>query len=376
MAATRSAEVLSRRALNRALLARQMLLRRWKLTPLKALEKLVGMQAQVPDPPYIGLWTRLQDFQHAELGKLLNSRRAVRISLLRATLHLVSAADCLQLRPLLQTVVQRSLANNIHARELAGLDMPALLATGRQLLERGPAPLTHAELGPLLQRQWPAVDAAALARAMSALPLVQVPPRGLWATPGPAAHTTAEAWLGQALSAAGSLPGLLLRYLAAFGPASVADMQAWSGLNGLAAVVQDLRGQLRSFRDEQGVELLDLPRAPRPAPDIPAPARFLPEYDNILLAHADRRRIISDADRQRVVMRNGIILGTILVDGLVHGSWKIMQEKGRTRLQIQAFRPLNQPQQDELALEGSGLLDFAGAAQPGREIEFLRPVSG
>src|ERR671911_1971374 len=259
--------VLGPRELNRATLERQMLLRRRKLSAVEAIEHLVGMQAQAPAPPYVGLWTRLEDFHPDDLACLILERRAVRIALMRNTVHLVSARDCLALRPLMQPVFDRTLystrANRAH---LKGVEIEALVVAGRALLEERPR--TAKELGELLREQWPERDAAALARAIRHLvPLVQVPPRGVWGKSGPAAHTTAEAWLGRPLDRDPSLEEMVVRYLGAFGPATVKDAQTWSGLTRLGEVVERLRPRLSTFRDEHGRELFDLPDAPRPDPD-------------------------------------------------------------------------------------------------------------
>src|ERR671939_1599491 len=340
------------RELNRATLERQMLLRRRKLSAVEAIERLVGMQAQAPAPPYVGLWTRLRDFHPDELARLILERRAVRIALMRNTVHLVSARDCLALRPLMQPVFDRTLystrANRAH---LEGVDVEALVAAGLALLEEKPH--TAKELGELLQEQWPERDPASLARAIRHLvPLVQVPPRGLWGKSGPAAHTTAEAWLGRPLDPAPSLEETILRYLGAFGPATVKDVQTWSGLTRLGEVIDRLRGRLRIFRDEQGKELFDLPDAPRSDPDTPAPPRFLPEFDNLILSHADRSRIIANDHRKVIASRNGMVPATVLIDGFVRGTWKTERTRGKATLVIESFEPLSKKDCDALAEEG------------------------
>ncbi|HEX2036936.1 MAG TPA: winged helix DNA-binding domain-containing protein, partial [Chloroflexota bacterium] len=270
-----SGAVLSRRALNRATLARQLLLSRRQLPVAQAIEHLVGLQAQTPHTWYVGLWTRLEGFRPPLVADLLAERRVVRLALMRSTIHLVTARDCLFLRPLVQPVIERSMNGNF-GRSLAGVDAAALAAAGRALVEE--RPLTFTELGKRLAERWPGRDPAALAQAVRAwVPLVQVPPRGLWGTSGQARHTSAESWLGRPLDPAPSLEELVVRYLAAFGPAGVMDMQTWSGLTRLGEVVEGLRPRLVTFRDEQGRELFDLPDAPRPDPDTPAPPRFL--YD-------------------------------------------------------------------------------------------------
>ncbi|MCY9695849.1 winged helix DNA-binding domain-containing protein [Paenibacillus alginolyticus] len=264
--------ILSQRALNRALLARQLLLERSNKHVLQAARHLVGLQAQAPNPPYVALWTRLQNFRHEELSRLIMDRSIVRIALMRSTIHLVTAEDCLTLRPVLQSVQDRALKGTF-GKKLAELDLDALAAAGRALLET--QPLTFSELGKRLQAQWPQSDATALSQAVRcSLPLVQVPPRGIWGASGQAAHTTAEAWLGRPLAPGQDPEAMLLRYLAAFGPASVKDMQVWSGLTRLREVVERLRPSLLSFRDEQGNELFDLPDAPRPDPATPGSATF------------------------------------------------------------------------------------------------------
>ncbi len=366
-----TAGVLGSRALNRALLARQGLLRRWTIPPAEAVERLVGMQAQAPDPPYVGLWTRLEGFRPDDLARLVEERAVVRIALMRSTIHLVTARDCLALRPLLQPVIERSFRGGF-GRRLEGVDDAALADAARALVEE--TPRTFAGIGAALGERWPDRDPAALsAAARTLLPLVQVPPRGLWGRSGPAAHTTAEAWLGRPLDAAPSLDALVLRYLAAFGPATVADVQTWSGLTRLRDVVERLRPGLLAFRDEGGRELFDLPDAPRPDPDTPAPARFMAEWDNVLLSHAERSRIVAGEHRGRVYTVNGVMPGTILVDGFVAGTWKMERSRGAATLRVEPFAPLAADDEAALAAEGERLLEFAAAETPAREVRFAAP---
>jgi hypothetical protein len=359
------------RALNRALLERQMLLRRATLPALDALEHLVGMQAQAPNPPYIGLWTRLDGFRHDELSQLIKDRHAVRIAMMRSTIHLVSARDCLLLRPLLQSVLERGL-HGTWGRRLAGLDTATLAAAGRALVEEQPR--TFSDLGTRLREQWPDRDPDALAGAVRTfVPLVQVPPRGLWGASGQSTHTSAEAWLGRPLAPQPALEEMILRYLAAFGPATVRDMQVWSGLTRLREVIDRLRPRLRTFRDEHGIELLDLPDAPVPDADTPAPVRFLAEYDNVLLSYADRTRIIADQHRPLVFTVNGIIRATVLVNGFVCGTWKILRHRDAATLIIEPFAPLPTQDWTALAEEGARLIDFAAADADSRDVRCVPP---
>jgi hypothetical protein len=369
-----SGDVLGLRALNRATLERQMLLSRQKLPAIEAIEHLVGMQAQAPNPPYIGLWTRLEGFHPDELARLITDRRAVRIALIRNTVHLVTARDCLALRPLVQPVFDRALyANYAHRAGIEGVDIEALVAAGRALLEEQPR--TAKELGELLRERWPDRDPASLARAIRHLvPLVQVPPRGIWGKSGQAAHTTAEAWLGRPLDPDPSLDEMVVRYLGAFGPATVKDVQTWSGLTRLREVTDRLRSRLRTFRDEQGNELFDLLDAPRPDPDTPSPPRFLPEFDNLILSHADRTRIIANDYRKVIASKNGMVPATVLVDGFVRGTWKTKRaRRGKATLVIEPFEPLAKKDRDALSEEGEQLIRFTGEDAEAFEVRFAEP---
>jgi hypothetical protein len=353
------------RALNRALLERQGLLRRWEIPALDAIERLVGMQAQEPLDPYIGLWSRLRDFRPEQLAQLIMDRRAVRIGVMRATIHLLSAADCLTLRPLMQPVSTRTFSSSSFGKNLAGVEIDELVAAGRTLVEE--RPLTGRQLRELLHQRWTDRDPASLAIAIRyLLPLVQVPPRGVWGQRGQATHTTAEAWLGRPLEPDPSPTGMVLRYLAAFGPATVADMRAWSGLSGLGPVVERLRPQLRTFRDDRGRELFDLPDGPLPDAATPAPPRFLPQFDNVFLGHADRRRIVSEEDRRR-----GDLSGFgVLIDGFMCAGWKIERDRESATLRVRTLRPLPPADRDAVTDEGARLLAFLApdAAAPRVEV--------
>ena len=351
--------VLGRRPLNRALLERQHLLRRERRPVAETVEHLVALQAQNPRDPYVALWTRLEGFDPHELGRLVAGRQAVRAPLLRTTLHLVSARDCLTLVPLLQPMLERNFRTGTpFGRQVKGADIDAVLAAGRALLEERPR--TIAQLRTLLAERWPEHDATSLAYAVHhLLPVVQVPPRGVWGGKGLPTRAPTEHWLGRPLDPAPSIDRLVLRYLAAFGPASVMDVQAWSGLTRLREVTDRLRPRLRSFRDEQGRELLDLPGAPRPDPDTPAPPRFLPEYDNVVLGHADRSRIAAGVAERWP--SDGLHWSPLLVDGFVAGVWRLQQDRGSATLVVEPFAPLSGRDRTAVADEGAGLLAFLAA---------------
>ncbi|MBU8915926.1 winged helix DNA-binding domain-containing protein [Bacillus sp. FJAT-29953] len=361
--------VLSTRALNRALLARQMLLTRVNLPVLEAIKRLVGIQAQDPNAPYFTLWTRIEEFRPEDLSSLIQDKKVVRLSLMRSTIHLVSSQDSLSLRPLVQPV-QESVLKSSFGKALNGLDVQAVVDTGRSLIETNP--LTFSELGKQLNAKWPDVDSAALAAVIRTfVPLVQLPPRGLWGMSGQAIHTSSEAWLGNLPFLNLTINDLILRYLAVFGPATIQDIQVWSGLTKLKEKVEQLRPQLTIFHDDQGNELFDIPDAPRPDQNILPPPRFLGGFDNILLSYADRKRIIEDEYRNKVFTKNGIIKPTILIDGFVSGTWKVQKEKGSLRLMIELFKKLPSEELKALTKEGTQLLDFIAGRESSHVIQFF-----
>jgi hypothetical protein len=348
-----SPPVLGDRALNRALLDRQLLLRRVRRPVLDTVEHLVGLQAQEPEDPYVGLWSRLDGFDPGELAAALADRAAVRVALQRSTIHLVSARDCGALRPVLQVVGER-MARGQFGRRLDGVDLGELAAAARELVDA--EPLTFGELGRRLGRQWPDREPLALAQtARALLPLVQVPPRGLWKRSGRALHVTAESWLGRPVGTDPAPDELVLRYLAAFGPASVADVQNWSGLTRLAEVVERLAPKLVTVRSADGRLLHDLPAAPRPEPDVPAPVRFLPQFDNVLLGHADRSRIVPVG--AGALYDEQYHWSPLLVDGILRGVWRVARQGGRVTLHARV-PGVSAAEEDAVAEEAAALLDF------------------
>ena len=313
------APVLGPRALNRATLARQLLLTRSPMSAKDALAHLLGLQAQNVKPPYYALAARLDGFVPEELSRLMADREAVRIVTMRSTIHTHTAADCRTLRPLVQPAMDRELTN--FRKGLVGVDLGRLAALARDLVETEPR--TMKQLREALLVEWPHADPQSLSvAARCLLPLVQVTPRGLWGRSGQVALTTAEHWLGRPAQQAPAVDAVVLRYLAAFGPASVKDMQTWAGLTRLRDAFERLRPRLLTFRDERGTELFDLPDAPRPDPDTPAPPRFLPEFDNLLLSHADRTRVVP-ADLKGRTWTGNQAHRALLVDGFLAGLWRL-----------------------------------------------------
>jgi Winged helix DNA-binding domain len=303
--------VLTKRALNRALLQRQLLLRRRRVSGLEAVERLVALQSQVPRDPYVALWSRVEAFRAETLSDALEQRRAVRMTLLRGTLHLVTARDAIDLRALVQPGIERVAYGSSPLRKAVGsIDMEELSAALRGWLEDRPR--TRAELVKEIAARWPEVDADALGYAMYSLPTVQVTPRGLWRRSGASAFTTMQAWLHASPDPAARVETLVRRYLAAFGPATLPD------------------------------------------PEVPAPVRFLPEYDNVVIGHKDRTRIVPDG----IPRWTEVGWGSVLVDGTVGARWRSVQTKTDARLRIEPFRRLSREERAETREEAARLAAF------------------
>ncbi len=363
-------KTISLRALNRATLDRQLLLRRSGLSVRATLEHLVGMQAQTPHTAYVGLWTRLEGFRGDDLSTLLLDRSVVRMALMRGTIHLVTAADAWGIRPLVQPVMDR-VQKSQFGRRLAGVDLDEVVAMGRVFVDEQPR--TFKALGDHLLTRWPDRDRFGLEQAVrTGVPLVQVPPRGLWGRSGPIAHTSIEAWLGEPPAELPAIDALVTRYVGAFGPSSVMDAQAWCGLTRLGEVFERLRPSLITFRDESGRELFDRPDAPRPDPDSPAPPRFLYDFENMLLSYADRSRVIAP-ELVRGLERTQESLSTFTLDGFVAGIWGVERERGRAALTITPLARLSKAEMTALSDEGAGLLAFLAADVTRRDIRFAAP---
>jgi hypothetical protein len=348
--------VLTARALNRALLARQMLLDRHVVSAVDAVAKLVAMQAQVARPPFVGLWTRLRDFDRAELSGALHDRRIVRVTSLRGTLHLMTTADYAAMRGALHGMLTRGMQSILRGRA-ATFDLPAIEAEGRRFFTK---PATFDALRDHLLQKFAGQDERAMAYAIRMhVPLVQVPTDAKWAYPAAADFAVADGWLSKKISTAVASPDTLVRrYLAAFGPATPADAQAWSGLQGLRDVFESMRSSLVTFRDARNRELFDVPDAPRPPEDADAPVRFVPDFDNLVLAHDDRSRIVADAHRARVTLKNLQVRATFLVDGMVAGTWRSERKRKTAVLVLEPFGAVTRRVRAALEEEGDTLLSF------------------
>jgi hypothetical protein len=351
-------DILTRRQLNRATLARQMLLRREDISAVAAVERLGGMQTQEPRPPFIGLWSRLTSFERQDLLRALHQHKIVRGTLMRGTLHVMSAADYADYRLALQPVLTRAMS--MLGERSDGLDPGQVLPVARQLLQERPR--TFGELRSLLQAEFPEVNERALGFCVRMLlPLVMVPTKAAWGFPANADVALAETWVQQPLAPGDetATQNLVLRYLAGFGPATVTDVQTWSGLQSLKPVVEALRPRLRVFRDERGKEIFDLPDAPRPEEDVVAPPRFLPEFDNLLLSHADRSRVLADEHRNLVKVQGNLrVRATFLINGFVSGTWRTERKRATATLFLSPFMPLPKTDGAALSEEGEALLRF------------------
>jgi hypothetical protein len=364
---------LSLRALNRATLARQMLLskEREETSVAHAVQRLVGLQAQWPKPPFVGLWSRVAGFTREDLVRLLDERRLVRGTMMRGTLHLVTAEDFRALRACLQPMLTQGMQSILKGRT-AGFDIDRVVTAARALLDEEPR--TFTELRARLVLRFPEGDERAMGFAVRThLPLVQVPAGGsAWAFPADAAFAVAESWIGAPLAKDEGPAALVRRYLAAFGPAIVADVQAWSGLKALRGVVDALRPELDILQDERGRELFDLRGAPRPPEDAPAPPRFLPEYDNLIVSR-EGARFVADAHRPSVFLSALRVRATFLVDGFVAGTWKITRARAKATLDVEPFATLPVAARRALGDEAARLVRFQEPDATEHDVRFAKP---
>jgi hypothetical protein len=362
--------ILTLRELNRTTLARQMLLARADVSAPAAIARLVGLQAQLPVSPYVALWSRVAGFQRDDLAAAIQDRTAVKATTMRATLHLMTAADYLRFRATLQPMLTYAGKDIAKRRGGTEIDVPALLALAREFIAERPR--TFEEISALLAERLPDTDIGALRYTVRThLPLVQTPTEARWSYPGNPQFALAEAWLGKPIPPEIDFKALVFRYLAAFGPATVQDVQTWSGFPKLKDAIGEFRAELRVYRDERGRELLDLPDAPLASADTPAPVRFLPEYDNLLLSHQNRTRIIPEKYHTHVYLAGLRVAATILVDGFVAGAWKIEKSKGAATLTVTPFEPLSPAARDALGEEGARLLRFVESDAKASGVQFV-----
>jgi hypothetical protein len=359
-------ETLAPIALNRALLERQLLLRRHELPTEAAIEHLVGLQGQAPDAPYVALWSRLEGFRTSELAEILQERRAVRMPVMRGTVHLTTARDSIALRALVQPVLARLFRSSVWVRRLDGIDIPELTSAGRELLVE---PLTRVELGRRLAERWPDHDPLPLAYAVTYLvPAVQTTPRGIWGQRGQASWLALDVWLDRDVDADPAPETIALRYLRAFGPASARDFATWSGLTGARELLDRLDPALRTFRDENGRKLFDVEDGPLPDPGTPAPPRFLPEFDNILLSHADRTRVIEGTRKPPIPPGNGASQGTVLIDGFMRAGWKLARTEERAEVVLTPYARLSRADTAAVTDEALRLLTFLAPGSDSRDV--------
>lgn len=361
--------ILTLRELNRATLARQMLLERETMPLPTAIERLGGLQAQLARAPYVGLWTRLRDFRRETLDHLIGNRSVIKATWIRATLHLCTADDYIRFRATLQPMLTRA-ASTIGKNRGGDIDLKKLLAAAREYI--GERPRTFAEISEMVTKLMPGQDVGALRYAVRMhLPLVQVPISGGWSYSNQPEFTIAESWIGRPIAREDGLRELVLRYLAAFGPASVTDMQTWSGMPTLKETFEKLKPELQLYRAEGRRELFDAPDLVIPGGDLTAPIRFLPEFDNLLLSHSKRTRVIADEHRSKVYLPGLRVAATILVDGFVRGVWRIEKTGSAATLVIEPFDKLTRHDRAALTEEGESLVRLAEAKSKSFEVKFI-----
>ncbi|HEX5214823.1 MAG TPA: winged helix DNA-binding domain-containing protein [Vicinamibacterales bacterium] len=344
----------SLRTLNRALLARQLLLKREKIAVADAVERLLAVQAQLARPPYVALWTRLHGFRRDDLTAALVKRTLVRATSLRGTIHLTTAADFLRFRTTIQPGLDKGLASILKVR-IEGADLDAVIVAGRAFFD---APQTFDALRDHFQKKFPRLDTRAIAYCTRLrMPTVQVPDDSPWGFPGQADFVAAERWLKKKPSAKADAAALVLRYLAGYGPASIADAQAWLGLHDLKPVFAALEKTLTTIPGLKNADLFDLPDAPRPPEATPAPLRFLPDYDSAVVARADGR-IVPTEHRSKVFLSALRVAPVVLVDGFAAATWKIERKKDLATLTVTPFTKLSAAVKAEVEREGTALVKF------------------
>lgn len=360
--------VITHRELNRALLARQLLLERSPLAVLPAIDQIGGQHAQIPSAPYIGLWSRLATFDRDDLAREIDNRSVVKATLMRGTLHFMTRTDFLHLRGSMKSVLHHFSDWLIQDRGVS-IPIEEILDVGRNFLSE---PRTFAEISKMFTERYPDVDVAALRQAVRMrLPLVQTPvDNKRWSFPGSPRWVMAEDWLGTPIPDHDNLRDLFWRYLAAFGPATIADFQTWSGLTSMKDRIEPFKANLVIYADEKGRELLDLPDAPIPAADTPAPIRLIGDLDNVIFGHAERDRVLANEHRMTVLKINATGNKTVLVDGFVRAMWDVEVRKKIATLTIQPLEKITKANQKQIIAEAERILPFMEPDAKGYEIQF------
>ncbi|MGQ0678301.1 MAG: winged helix DNA-binding domain-containing protein [Actinomycetota bacterium] len=358
--------MLTDRQLNRATLARQLLLERAQLGALEVVGRLAGMQAQHAMAPFVGLWSRIAGFSSRDLSDAIARREVVKATFVRATLHLCVEKDYRSFRSTLQPMLSAA-SQSVCKGRAEGFDTAEVVEAGRQFIARQPR--TFAEISQMLQQRYPQIEIGPLRYTVRThLALVQVPTGTRWSFPGNPQFALADHWLDRQFAGQDRLKELFHRYLAAFGPASAADFQTWSGLR-IKERIHEVRPGLTVHMAGR-VELFDLPQAPAPDEQTPAPVRFLPEYDNLLLSHKRRSRVIAEAHRPRVFLPGLRVRSTFLVDGFVAGAWRVDLAGKHPALVLEPFEPISAPVRTDLEEEGQRLLSFLAPQALGSEVRW------
>jgi hypothetical protein len=358
---------LTNRQLNRATLARQLLLERSDIGIADAVRFLGGLQAQQSNDPYIALWSRLNGFRHEDLTALIVDRTLARATTMRGTLHLHTADDLIGFRALVADFLKAMWKSNF-LKHFGEEDQKKAIRAGVKLLD-AKAPMTAGALGKALKEKFPTAEPLALSILLQVNEtLIQVPPTRLWGNGSAPLLTRVENWLPPPHVGPLSRIDLVCRYLRAFGPASVNDMQTWCRLTKLSAEFEALEDELVTFESEDGRVLYDFPDAPRPDADTPAPVRFLPLYDNVYLGYDNRRRMLEENDAKRVNIL-AEFKPAVLVDGIVSAGWAVESKKGAARLMIEPYHKLRKRDLREIEAEGLAFLRFMQADAASYDVE-------
>lgn len=348
-------KVLTIRALNRATLARQMLLERSDRGIADSAAFLGGLQAQQSNDPYVGLWSRLDAFRHEDLTALIVGKTLLRATTMRGTLHLHTAGDLVGFRALVQPFLSAQWKSNF-LRRFGSEDKAKVLKAGIRLLDKGP--MTAGALNKALKEKFASAEPIALSSLLQLHEtLIQIPPTRIWGTGSAPILSRIPNWLDEVPAPVLTREELVRRYLRAFGPASVNDMAIWCRLTRLGDAFNAIRDELTEFEDENGRVLYDYPDAPRPDEDVPAPIRFLPLYDNVYLGYDKRQRMLNE-ETAHVVSMFEQFKPAVLIDGTISAGWSISVKKDAAELEVELYRKMTRRQRSELEAEGKRFAKF------------------